>query len=104
MDAANSGPARRTADTADAFLRRQAVHKQLLHSFRIDRPDDSALNRVSTVAEVAIDTVFAALGLSEEQQVILHQSVKDYAECASLYGYQLGLLTARAEFARARAE
>lgn len=86
-----------TADRADAFLRRQALWSRLLDLFRQHRPTDEQLTQVSTLAEVAIDQVFTAYNLSEEQCAERHTQVKDYAECAALYGYVLGYWQARQE-------
>ena len=88
-------PATRTADRADAFVRRQALYTRLHDLFRRHRPTDEQLGQVSTLAEVAIDQVFSAHRLSAEQQVERHGGVKDYAECAALYGYVLGYWQAR---------
>lgn len=87
----------RTADRADAFVRRQALWARLLALFRHHRPTDEQLRQVSTVAEVAIDQVFSGHKLSEEQCQERHGEVKDYAECAALYGYVLGYWQARQE-------
>lgn len=86
-----------TADRADAFVRRQALWARLLDLFRDHRPTDEQLRQVSTLAEVAIDQVFSAHKLSEEQCQERHSEVKDYAECAALYGYVLGYWQARQE-------
>ena len=80
-----------TADRADAFVRRQALWSRLHDLFRRHRPTEEQLGQVSTLAEVAIDQVFSAYRLTEEQQNERHGGVKDYAECAALYGYVLGL-------------
>jgi hypothetical protein len=90
----------RTADRADAFVRRQALWSRLLDLFRRHRPTDEQLRQVSTLAEVAIDQVFSAYRLTEEQQVERHGTVKDYAECAALYGFVLGYWQARQEIER----
>ena len=95
MDHLDSSP--RTADRADAFVRRQALWSRLHDLFRRHRPTDEQLYQVSTLAEVAIDQVFSAHRLTEEQQVERHGGVKDYAECAALYGYVLGYWQARQE-------
>ncbi len=87
----------RTADRADAFVRRQALWARLLDLFRHHRPTDDQLVQVSTLAEVAIDQVFSAYNLSPEQCTERHGMVKDYAECAALYGYVLGYWQARQE-------
>ena len=94
-------PSPRTADRADAFVRRQALWARLLDLFRHHRPTEEQLGLVSTVAEVAIDQVFSAYNLTEEQCRERHGVVKDYAECAALYGYVLGYWQARQEVARA---
>ena len=65
-------------------------------SARTSRPR-SRLTQVSTLAEVAIDRVFSAHRLTEQQCSERHGSVKDYAECAALYGYVLGYWQARQE-------
>ncbi len=90
----------RTADRADAFVRRQALWARLLDLFRHHRPTDEQLVQVSTLAEVAIDQVFTAYNLDEEQCRERHSVVKDYAECAALYGYVLGYWQARQEVLR----
>ena len=87
----------RTADRADAFVRRQALWARLLDLFRHHRPTDDQLTQVSTLAEVAIDQVFSAYHLSPEECTERHTMVKDYAECAALYGYVLGYWQARQE-------
>jgi hypothetical protein len=84
-----------TAARADAFVRRQALWARLLDLFRHHRPTDDQLIQVSTLAEVAIDQVFSAYKLSEAQQIERHGEVKDFAECAALYGYVLGFHQAR---------
>lgn len=88
-----------TAERADAFVRRQALWARLLDLFREHRPTDEQLGYVSTVAEVAIDQVFGAHRLSEAQQAERHTGIRDYAECAALYGYVLGYWQARQELA-----
>lgn len=93
-------PTLRTADRADAFVRRQALWTRLLGIFREHRPTNEQLEQVSTVAEVAIDQVFSAHRLTEAQREERHGGVKDYAECAALYGYVLGYWQARAELSR----
>jgi hypothetical protein len=90
----------RTADRADAFVRRQALWTRLHDLFRRHRPTDDQLTQVSTLAEVAIDQVFSAYNLSEDQIRERHGLVKDYAECAALYGYVLGYWQARQELLR----
>ena len=89
-----------TADRADAFVRRQALWARLLDLFRHHRPTEDQLIQVSTLAEVAIDQVFSAYKLSEAQQLERHGGVKDFAECAALYGYVLGYWQARQELAQ----
>lgn len=86
----NEQQGRATADVAESYIRRQAVWSALRNLFREERPTDQQLGQVSTLAEVAIDQVFAAYKLTEEQQIERHGTVKDYAECASLYGYVMG--------------
>lgn len=88
-----------TSDRADAFLRRQSLWARLLDLFRHHRPTETQLLQVSTLAEVAIDQVFGAYRLTEAQQVERHGAVKDFAECAALYGYVLGYWQARQEMA-----
>lgn len=90
-----------TSDRAAAFLRRQALWGRLLSLFRHHRPTEDQLVQVSALAEVAIDQVFAAYKLSEAQMVARHGDVKDFAECAALYGYVLGLHQGREETERA---
>jgi hypothetical protein len=90
-------PSPRTADRADAFVRRQALWARLTDLFRHHRPTEDQLGQVSTIAEVAIDQVFSAYSLTEEQCRERHGLVKDYAECAALYGYVLGYWQARQE-------
>lgn len=80
-----------TADAVDAQLRRQAVWSRLLQVFKEHRPDEEALSLVSTLAEVSIDQVFGAYKLTPSQMVERHGAVKDFAECAALYGYVLGM-------------
>ena len=89
-----------TADRADPFVRRQALWARLLDLFRHHRPTEDQLIQVSTLAEVAIDQVFSAYKLSEAQQLERHGGVKDFAECAALYGYVLGYWQARQELAQ----
>ncbi len=93
-------PHTHTADHADAFVRRQALWAQLLILFREHRPTAQQLGQVSTLAEVAIDQVFSAHRLTEAQREERHGSIKDYAECAALYGYVLGYWQARQEMSR----
>ena len=93
-------PRMRTADHADAFVRRQALWARLLTLFREHRPTAEQLGQVSTLAEVAIDQVFSAHRLTKAQGEERHGAVKDYAECAALYGYVLGYWQARQELAR----
>lgn len=93
---------RNTAERADAFVRRQALWARLLDLFRHHRPTEEQLNQVSTLAEVAIDQVFAAYRLTEAQQLERHGGVKDFAECAALYGYVLGYWQARQELDQQR--
>jgi hypothetical protein len=95
-------PSPRTADRADAFVRRQALWTRLLDLFRHHRPTEDQLGQVSTLAEVAIDQVFSAYNLTEEQIRERHGMVKDYAECAALYGYVLGYWQARQEVSHER--
>jgi hypothetical protein len=90
-----------TADRADAFVRRQSLWSTLIDHFRHHRPDEQQLTQVSTVAEVAIDQVFSAYNLTDEQCRTRHGQVKDYAECAALYGYVLGYWQAQGERDRA---
>ena len=96
----NRRPSGETADRADAFVRRQALWARLLDLFRTHRPTDEQLMQVSTLAEVAIDQVFSAHRLTEAQRDERHGGVKDYAECAALYGYVLGYWQARQELIR----
>lgn len=86
-----------TAERVDAFMRRQSLWARLLDLFRFHRPDEDQLAQVSTIAEVAIDQVFSAYKLSEAQMLERHGGVKDFAECAALYGYVLGYWQARQE-------
>lgn len=99
-DARHPHANRRTAARADAFVRRQALWSRLLLLFREHRPTDEQLTQVSTLAEVAIDQVFSAHRLTETQRAERHGEVKDYAECAALYGYVLGYWQARQELSR----
>lgn len=91
--------ARARADMASALSKRRTLWDELLAIFRLRRPVDAELTEVSTLAEVAIDQVFAAHQLSAEQQEKRHGDVKDYAECAALYGYVLGYARAKREAA-----
>jgi hypothetical protein len=93
-------PSPRTADRADAFVKRQALWSRLIDLFRHNRPTDEQLGRVSTIAEVAIDQVFSAYHLTEEECRERHGLVKDYAECSGLYGYVLGYNDAMQALAR----
>lgn len=77
--------------------KRRNLWDELLSIFRHRRPVEDELTEVSTIAEVAIDQVFSAHKLSEQQQIERHGDVKDYAECAALYGYVLGYQRAREE-------
>jgi hypothetical protein len=86
-----------TAERVDAFVRRQALWARLLDLFRTHRPTDEQLAQVSTLAEVAIDQVFSAHRLTDAQRAERHGGVKDYAECAALYGYVLGYWQGRQE-------
>ena len=79
-----------TAESAEAFLRRQSLWRRLTGMFQERTPDDTELTLVSTMAEVAIDKVFSTRNLSLSDQDELHSTVKDYAECGTLYGYMLG--------------
>jgi hypothetical protein len=106
-----------TADAADDFIRqqrdaasaaaaaaqrqRQACWDELIGLFRTARPDDTALGKVSLIAEVAIDQVFSAHRLDGEAAQREHGKVKDYAECSALYGYVLGMADARRQVLRA---
>lgn len=94
---------RTTAASADAFVRRQAVWNRLLELFREHRPTAEQLMQVSTLAEVAIDRVFSAHGLTPEECDERHAAIKDYAECAALYGYVIGYWQALQEAERAEA-
>ena len=85
-----------TADRADTFLARQALHQRLINSFKDRTPDDRELAVVSHLAELAIDRVFAAYHLDASTAAERHALVKDYAECATLYGYVLGFAAGRA--------
>lgn len=88
-----------TALRADAFVRRQALWSRLVDLFRHHRPDEAQLSQVSLLAEVSIDQVFSAYHLTEAQQLERHGAVKDFAECAALYGWVLGYHQARQELA-----
>ena len=88
-----------TSERADAFVRRQALWSRLLDLFRHHRPTEEQLSQVSLLAEVSIDQVFSAYHLTEAQQLERHGGVKDFAECAALYGYVLGYWQARQEIA-----
>lgn len=87
---------RMTSNRADAFVRRQAIWSRLLDLFRHDRPTEDQLAQVSTLSEVAIEQVFSAHHLSQEQQEAQYSGVKDFAECSALYGYVLGYHQGRA--------
>lgn len=78
-------------------LKRAALWEHLLGIFRRRRPDDDQLDEVSTLAVVAIEQVFGAHQLSEAEQDEVFTRVKDYAECAALYGYVLGYHRAQQE-------
>lgn len=97
-----------TADHAEAYVQRQGIWTQLKSLFQRDRPTEAQLTQVSMVSEIAIEQVFGALRLTEVQREALYPTAKDYAECAALYGWQLGREQARRELAaqaaRARAE
>ncbi|GAC1408007.1 MAG: hypothetical protein NVSMB65_21950 [Chloroflexota bacterium] len=97
MDKEAIGSHGQTADRVDAFVRRQALWARLLTLFRQQRPTEEQLDHVSTVAEVAIDQVFAAHHLTPAQRDERHGDIKDYADCAALYGYVLGYWQARQE-------
>lgn len=96
-----------TGDAANAFLsaqrdpheqelqERKRVWDGLLAIFRDRRPDDLELTQVSLIAEVAIDQVFSAHRIAGDDAVKLHPQVKDYAECASLYGFVMGMALGR---------
>lgn len=97
-------PSPHTADRADAFVRRQALWSRLLDLFRHHRPNEEQLGQVSSIAEVAIDQVFSAYSLSNDQCAATHPLVKDYAECAALYGYVLGYWQSRNDVLKLNAE
>jgi len=88
-------------DRYEPARRRQALWQELLGIFRHERPDDAALARVSTLAEVALDQVFAVRGLSDDEQATVCGMVRDYAECGTLYGYVLGMADARRQLSSA---
>lgn len=79
-----------TANRADEFVKRQGVWQRLTDIFRRKRPDEAALTQVSLIATVAIDQVFDALHVDAAEQATLFPVVKDYAECAGLYGWVMG--------------
>lgn len=80
-----------------ARAKRGSLWDQLLSIFRHRRPSEDELTEVSTLAAVAIDQVFSANQLSEAEQLEQFGAVKDYAECAALYGYVLGYHRAKQE-------
>lgn len=75
---------------AHAAEERQACWQTIIGLFKTRQPDEAQLARVSVVSEVAIDVVFGARGLSEQQCQEHHGLVKDYAECSALYSYVIG--------------
>lgn len=90
-----------TGDAAQRFLNaqtdRQKAWDALKGFFASEQIDDANLRRVTIIAQVAIDQVFAAYKLDPEQQSIRHGEVFDYAEVSSLYGFVLGMQVARAQ-------
>lgn len=69
---------------------RARLWETLLATFRHRRPDAAEMAELATLAEVAIDQVFAAHHTSDSDQARQHGQVKDFADCAALYGYALG--------------
>ncbi|HET8627802.1 MAG TPA: hypothetical protein VFL91_10305 [Thermomicrobiales bacterium] len=76
-----------TAQTADRYLRHAQMRATLLDIFARRRPPAAELERVTQIADFAVETVAAAGS----------DSPTDFAECACLYGWALGQWQARRE-------
>lgn len=77
--------------------KRAGLWEQLLGIFRRRKPAEEELTEVCTLAAVAIEQVFGAYQTPEHEQDQEFARVKDYAECAALYGYVLGYHRAKQE-------
>lgn len=88
-------PASRTTAADRAAADRAALWGRLQRIFRDHRPSGAQLGQVATLAEVAVDQVFDSYQFTAAEREELFGSVKDYAECAGLYGFVLGYWQAR---------
>jgi hypothetical protein len=80
-----------TDDDTPYIPERSRLWNRLMAVFREEMPSDAALAEVSTLAEIAIDAVFDAHKIDRDHIDQRHGEVKDYADCAALYGYVMGL-------------
>jgi hypothetical protein len=86
-----------TSDAAQTYLQRQNIWRSLCGIFRDDRPDEARVDRIRTVAELAIDQVFAGLDVPADDRDRVHAQVHEYVGAASLYAYSLGRYDATQE-------
>lgn len=86
-------PSRRAFD--DGERRRRELWDRLLALFRHSRPDMDELALVTLVASLAGGQVFEARKTPPAEQDAIEEWAKDFAECAALYGYVLGVEVGR---------
>lgn len=75
-----------TANTADIYVRRTAIQRQIREEMRAGSLGDEALQLVSTLTEIVLDQVAQACGTPDDSAV-----ARNHAECGALYGYTMGL-------------
>jgi hypothetical protein len=94
---------RPTAPTPLCAARRAL--EQATSDVSLHRPTDEQRTQVSTLARWRYDQGVSSrlLNRCEAQCDERHGQVKDYAECAALYGYVLGYWQARQEISTERA-
>lgn len=77
-----------TANTADSYVRRTSIQRQIREGFAAGNVGDEALQLVSTLTEIVLDQVAQARGMAADTEGVA--AFRDHAECGSLYGFVLG--------------
>lgn len=75
-------------------LHRRRLADEIRAIFRRARPTDDEMIEITRLAEVVIDRVYNDKRVTQDEGERLYSDVKDYAECAALYGFALGFARA----------
>lgn len=69
---------------------RRRLSDEIRAIFRRAQPTDDEMTEIARLAEIVVDRVYADKRVTQEEGDRIYSDVKDYAECASLYGFALG--------------